>query len=196
MNDTVWREEVRGFALGILFISAFGFVWALTGSSALPSGAAFVLAASAVVSLALVSAAFYLLRASRSLPELPMGAMSEGTWRRFRIVGIAEGVAIFAAIFVLGRVGYPEWIPAVVALIVGIHFFPLASIFRVRMYHATGVLLCAVFALTAILAAIAGVEAVWFAVPGFGSALVLWMTGAFLAASGLSGIRRFRPEPK
>lgn len=191
MNDTIWREEIRGFALGILFMSAFGFLWAMMGSSALSSSAAFVLAAAVVVSLAPVSAAFYLWRASRSLPELPEGAMPAGTWRRFRIVGIAEG----AAIFILGRVGRPEWIPAAIALVVGIHFFPLASLFRVRMYHATGLLLCAVFALTVTLAAISGIEAIWSAVPGLGSALVLWATGAILAASGISGIRRCRPEP-
>ncbi len=197
MNDTVWREEIRGLAFGIFFISAFGFVWAtMGGSSAFPEGSLFVLAASAAVSLALISAAFYLWRASRFLPELPKDAMPAGTWRRFQIVGIAEGVAIGAAVFALVRAGLPDWIPAVVALIVGIHFFPLASIFRVRMYHATGLLLCAVSALTVILAAASGVEAVWFAVPGLGSALVLWATGAVLAASGISGIRHSRTEPK
>lgn len=67
---------------------------------------------------------------------------------------------------------------------------------RVRMYHATGLLLCAVLALTGILAFASGVEAVWLAVPGLGSALVLWATGAILAASGLSGIRRSRTETK
>lgn len=197
MNDTVWREEIRGLALGILFMSAFGFVWAsMGGSSAFPESSFFVLAASAVVSLALISAAFRLWRASRSLPELPKGAMPSGTWRQFQVVGIAEGVAIGVAVFVLVGAGRPEWTPAVVALIVGIHFFPLASIFRVRIYHITGLLLCAVFALTVILAAASGVGAVWFAVPGLGSASVLWATGAFLAASGLSGMRRSRAEPK
>lgn len=200
MNDTVRREELRGLAFGIFVISAFGFVWASTGSSALPSGSSLVLTVSAVVSLALFSAAFYLWRASRFLPELTKDAMPAGTWRRFQIVGIAEGAAIGAAVFVLASVGRPEWTPAAVALIVGIHFFPLASLFRVRIYHITGLLLCAVFALTVILAAASGAEVVWFAVPGLGSALVLWATGAVLAASGLSGIRRSRTgsrtEPK
>ncbi len=197
MNDTARREEVRGLAFGILLMSAFGFVWAsMGGSSAFPESSYFILSASATASLVLISAAFYLWRASRSLPGLPEGAMPAGTWRRFRIVGIVEGVAIGVAVFVLVGAGRPEWIPAVVALIVGIHFFPLASIFRVRIYHATGFLLCAVFALTVILAFASGVEAVWFAVPGIGCAIVLWATGAFLAASGLSGIHRSRMEPK
>lgn len=197
VGEVVGREGLRGISYGVFFVSAFGFVWAsMGGSSAFPESSYFILAASAVVSLALVSTALYLWRASRSLPELPKDAMPAGTWRRFRIVGIAEGIAIFAAIFILGRVRQPEWIPAAIALIVGIHFFPLASIFRVRIYHATGFLLCAVFALTVSLAFASGVEAVWFAVPGLGSALVLWITGAFLAASGLSGIRRSRTEPK
>lgn len=193
---TVWREELRGFAYGIFFMSAFGFVWASTGSSALPGGSAFVLTADVVVSLALISAGLYLLRAARFMPELPEGAMSSGVWRRFRIVGVVEGVAILAAVFVLGRAGRPEWIPAVVALIVGLHFFPLASIFRVRAYHATGFLLCAVFVVTVILATASGVEAVWLAMPGLGSAVVLWATGAFLAVSGLAGIRSSHAERK
>ncbi|MGH3088897.1 MAG: hypothetical protein ACRDSJ_16465 [Rubrobacteraceae bacterium] len=184
MSKTVWREEIRGFAYGIFFVSVFGFVWAAMGSSALPDGSLVVLAASVFVSLALISAAFYLRRASRFLPESPQGAMSPATWRRFQLVGVAQGMAIGAAVFVLVRLGRPEWIPAVVALIVGLHFFPLASIFRLPLYHASGALLCAVAALAPIPALVFDARAAWFVIPGLGCALVLWATGAVLVVSG------------
>lgn len=194
MKKTVYREELRGFAHGIFFVSAFGFVWASMGVSALP-GSTFLLIGSAVVSLALISVAFYLRHSSRSMPEDPKGTFPGGAWRRFQIVGMVEGLAIGVAVFVLVRLGQPEWIPATVALIVGLHFFPLASAFGVRMYHATGALLCAVFALTVVLAPASGMPVVWFVVPGLGSALVLWITGGVLASSGIGAARSSRRIP-
>ncbi|MGI8649557.1 MAG: DUF7010 family protein [Rubrobacter sp.] len=195
MSRTVWREELRGRSLGVFFVSVFGLVWASMGLTALPDGLYFVLGASSVLLvLALLSVAGYLHHAARFVPEMPQGTMNAATWRRFRIVGVTEGLAIGAAVFVLVRVEHSEWIPAIVALIVGLHFFPLASLFRVRLYHATGLLLCAVFALTVILALTSGVSAGWFAVPGIGCALVLWATGAALAVSGIRNYRVARSK--
>lgn len=182
MSSPVWREELFGTSLGIFFLTVFGFVWASLGTSVLP-GSAFYLIASAVVSVALVLAGFYLRRAARSATPMPHEMMRSGVTKRFRTVFLIEGVAIAVSAFVLGRVGYPELIPSVAALIVGFHFFPLAPLFRVRAYYVTGALLCLIFLLTVVLAPLSGGQALWFAVPGIGSAVVLWVTGAALFAT-------------
>ena len=76
-------------------------------------------------------------------------------------------------------IGYTELIPLVIAIIVGIHFLPLAYLFQVRIYYFTGALLCLLPIFT------------WLFIPpqvtikeyqinanmsvvGFGSAIILW----------------------
>ena len=57
--------------------------------------------------------------------------------RRGRIVGIAsalEGVAIFAAASVLVNLGRRDLIAPAVAIIVGVHFLPLARWFPAPIY--------------------------------------------------------------
>lgn len=166
-------------------MSVFGFVWASLGVAGLP-GAGFLTAISAGTSVALVIAAVHLYRASATLPTMPPGTVNHArVWRRFQLIGIAEGIAIGLAVFVLARLGYPEWIPATVALVVGLHFFPLASLFGVMLYYATGALLCGVFVVSAISAKIPGGGESLAVMPGIGSAFVLWVTAGLLVAFGV-----------
>jgi hypothetical protein len=80
-----------------------------------------------------------------------------------------------------------------VALVVGLHFFPLARLFRMPLYYFTGTALCVVSIATMILAPILDYsEAVWFVLPGLGSGLVLWTTGAMLVVAGLEMSRSNR----
>ena len=64
-----------------------------------------------------------------------------------RLVGVAsavEGVLILVAVNVLRNVGRADWVGPVVAIIVGLHFFPLARWLPARLYYATGLLLVAI----------------------------------------------------
>lgn len=100
----------------------------------------------------------------------------------FNMVFIAEGLLIGIAITICNLINHTDLIPGVIAIIVGIHFLPLASLFQIKVYYATGVLLCLLALIT------------WLIVPdtvmvgehqilaplsllGFGCALILWTTG-------------------
>ncbi|MDQ3526135.1 MAG: hypothetical protein M3451_13945 [Chloroflexota bacterium] len=64
--------------------------------------------------------------------------------RRYNLVGIVQAVAIGLTIAALIVIGHPAFIPAVVSVIVGMHFFPLAPVFDQPQYALTGVALCVV----------------------------------------------------
>jgi hypothetical protein len=64
--------------------------------------------------------------------------------RRDRLVGIAsggEGLAIFLAMIVLGNLGLSDYAAPVIAIIVGLHFVPLARWLPAHLYYGTGALL-------------------------------------------------------
>ena len=49
-----------------------------------------------------------------------------------------QWILVFVAAAVLSRVGHNEWIIPSIILIMGIHFFPLAVVFKVPRHYATG----------------------------------------------------------
>ncbi len=71
-------------------------------------------------------------------------ASPEEEARRGRLVGIAsggEGLAIFVAMIVLGNLGLSDYAAPVIAIIVGLHFVPLARWLPAHLYYGTSALL-------------------------------------------------------
>lgn len=88
------------------------------------------------------------------------------------IASAVEGVAIFAAVTVLVNLGRRDLIAPAVAIIVGVHFLPLARWFPAPIYYLTAALLVAVGM------AGAGVQNLPARVltVGIGAAAVLWLS--------------------
>jgi hypothetical protein len=95
--------------------------------------------------------------------------------RRDRLVGIAsgaEGLAIPVAVTVLGNIGLSDYAAPVIAIIVGLHFLPLARWLPAHLYYGTSALLIAL-----------GVSGCAIRAPdqrllivSIGAASVLWLT--------------------
>ncbi len=192
------RPAVRGIASAIFFLTFFGAIWGLAGITFL-SG---VLWVGAVVLIGLVTLVFLsvgvrLLRYARSLPQTvtPEEAATGkriGIW--FGVVFGAEAVLIALASILLSRFGANHFVAPVIALIVGLHFLPLASLFKVRAYYLTGVVLC-LLAVIAIIALLLGVPLVgplpthWSFFVSIGAALVLWLTLLYISRFALRLMR-------
>jgi len=58
----------------------------------------------------------------------------------FGIIFGAECALIAFCAMLLGHLGLGIWIPIAVAIVVGLHFIPLARVFEVSLYYWTGVL--------------------------------------------------------
>jgi hypothetical protein len=83
------------------------------------------------------------LSALRSLPSVDdpdATAKGKHDGMLFGIIFGIEGGLIALCSVLLGRYGLGAWIPIATGVIVGVHFIPLASIFRVPLYYWTGVL--------------------------------------------------------
>ncbi|WP_052488976.1 hypothetical protein [Streptomyces sp. 150FB] len=184
------RAELRGRAAGTGVMSLFALGWTATGISPLPIGPGrVVFGVAVVISVVCVVLAVRMSRAAANAPTAadtaPDGAgftdkQKKALGRTFGFVVLAEWVGVFIIAAVLGRTGHSDAIPAVIALAVGVHFFPLARLFHVAGYWITGGALC-LFALAGLaLAPLTSTPALWTLLPGFGSALSLYVTCGYL----------------
>lgn len=76
--------------------------------------------------------------------ETPSKRSKQESRRIRRLVGIASGIEvilIIIAVNILMKVGKPELISPIIAIIVGLHFFPLARWKPQKLYYYTGLVL-------------------------------------------------------
>ncbi|WP_245645132.1 DUF7010 family protein [Peribacillus loiseleuriae] len=177
---------MRGTASGVFFMAFFGTLWAYTGIMGLQGwGVPLLLVAAVTIGIALFIGGVSLIRASRELTnQVSKTDLRRGKRTRFwfNIIFAAEGLAIAITIVVCNATCHSELIPPVIAIIVGVHFLPLAPLFQVRLYYFTGALLCllAIITLLVVPAKVTLGEHqinAFMSVVGFGSALILWGTG-------------------
>lgn len=208
------RNELRYYALGLasaVFVMAFfGTMWGLWASSVIQPGTASVLYYCLVglIALALVASGLWLIRTVRRLPReaAPMSRQHAVEGRRYGIVfGIIfglEGLFIGIASYVCSNILHNEnALVPVTAIIVGLHFLPLARLFQVWPYYVTGAVLTLLGLVTLLVIptnAVLGAGYAWIGVPGIGSALTLYATGLVAwfigrdVAYGAAGRRRGR----
>ncbi|MFE5426432.1 DUF7010 family protein [Peribacillus simplex] len=183
------KETYRGSGIGVIFMAVFGTLWAGTGIMGLQGwGFPYVELAAIFVGIIMVIEGISLIHASQKMSN----QVSENGARRLKRIGflfnmvfIAEAVLIGIAIAVCNLINQTDLIPGVIAIIVGIHFLPLASLFQIKVYYATGVLLCLLALITLLIVP----DTVMFgehqilaplSLLGFGCALILWSTGLTL----------------
>ncbi|HZR39101.1 MAG TPA: hypothetical protein VFB12_03225 [Ktedonobacteraceae bacterium] len=179
------RQVMQGRASGIFVATIFGAFWGLSATVFLSD----VVRVSAYVLIGLVTLAFFgvgtqLLRYSRKLSSTVTreeAVRLKSVRRGFVIVSVAEVVLIVLAVALLGRSGASHFTLPVIALIVGVHFLPLARLFNVRVYYLTGALL-SLLSLIALVALLLGLQLAgpspnnWSLFVSVGAALVLWLT--------------------
>ncbi len=188
-SSTIPGFAVRGVASGMLFMAFFGTLWASIGIGGLRGwGGLWPSIVALLVGIGLLLGGISLLLASRRLSN----QVEEADARRGRRVGLwfgitfaTEGVLIGVASAICNAINRFDLFFPIMALIVGVHFFPLAALFQVKIYYLVGALLCllAIITLFAVPESVKlggqQVTAQWV-VLGFGAALVLWGVGLWL----------------
>ncbi len=180
---------VRGVASGVLFMAFFGTLWASIGVGGLQGwGGSWLSLIVLLVGIALLLGSISLFFASRRLPnqEADVDASQgrrTGLW--FIITFALEGILIGVASGICNALHRFDLFFPVMALIVGVHFFPLAALFHVKLYYLVGTLLCMLAIITLFTVPehvqLGGQQltAQWV-VLGFGAAFVLWGVGVGL----------------
>ncbi|GCE08202.1 DUF7010 family protein [Dictyobacter aurantiacus] len=185
---TVPASAVRGVSSGVIFMAFFSTLWADIGVGGLQGwGGIWPVVAIVLIGVGLFVGAISLLVASRGLPDQAAGMGGDQNRKRtnmwFIIVFATEIILIFLASYICNALLHRlDLFFPVMALIVGAHFFPLAPLFRIKMYHVVGAVLCLLGLLTLFVIPLhmqidgLQINAQQF-VLGFGAALVLWCVG-------------------
>jgi hypothetical protein len=193
------RPAVLGIASGIFFMAFFGAYWGFASAFYMASPYQFI----AFPIIGLVTLIFFgigciILRYALTLPETLSQkdeAESKRIWVWFGIVFGIEFVAIAISSILLSTFQLEVFIAPAIALIVGIHFFPLARLFRVSVFSITGGLL-SVLALIALIALVLGLPIAgsspynWSLFVGIGTTLILWLTAVYTSQLGFRVMRQ------
>lgn len=186
------RNRLNSTLTGAQVLTVAGGLWAIYGALSLQGGGEPWLAIGLILTaLCLLSAGFYLRTKVRQLPTVvaspALQKRESQAGRMFIIVNVIQGVAMFVAANVLINLKRAEYVAPVIALIVGLHFIPLAFSVRVPRHLVLAGLMC-LLALGTMLAVpmyTAGRDSttqsvfLWGIVVGLGSCLILW-SGAIL----------------
>jgi hypothetical protein len=144
------RAAVKGIATGLIMMSFFTLIWAGMAFGALYGTIyQWTLFIFPALSCWFVFNAIGLYKAARHFPNASSEAdIAEGKrmGKWFGIIFGAEGLVIFIGINIVIYLGYPNLTLPVIALVVALHFFPMAKVFKrtVDYYLATWSTLVAV----------------------------------------------------
>jgi hypothetical protein len=186
-----WKRS-GGLVIGSLVLVVFPFpfaVWSLV--VARTTIATLLLGAMAVAAAVLIVCCVAMIRAVRRLPHGTEGDRSLGRQivLRYRAIVAAEYVGIAVVCLLCGNRRHWMFIPPLIDVVVGLHFLPLARLFKVPRYTAAGVAFC-VIALGTMgwmpSSAYVGHAIGWLVVPPVGCAVV----GLVIAWDGLNEVRR------
>jgi hypothetical protein len=176
-------------ATGAAFMFGFGIIWLLIGLLRGRPSPAWLRLTLLCVGIALGAAIATLAARASSIPHNASSltaqqvAINREIGRHFYMIFGVELAAIFVAVVVLNAIHYPDYILCGIALIVGVHFVPLAALFRMPLYYATGSLGCAIGLVGFFLAD----DRLRQKVVGLSFGLLLWATAACIAWTALVG---------
>jgi hypothetical protein len=187
MNEQAIRattpSALRGRGTGIIVCAIFAALWANWARSTFPGThrlygwiAIFAVAA---ISGTLLVAGVATLRQARRLPRATGNgaAAPRGIRRKFVLVLVGEIVALnIAAYFLIGH-HMAQYLAPAVAVVVGLHFLPLAKLFRAPHFFATVTVMTLAGMLAAVAMAGGSPATTANGIAELACAIALWATG-------------------
>jgi hypothetical protein len=168
-------ERLRGVIGGGIILTLFAAFWSISALANWVARPNWTIPAAILTTIALLAMSASRMSATRGIKSLD-DPIAEAQGKRsgilFGIIFGVEGVLIFLCAIVLANEHLDLWIPIGIALIVGVHFLPLARVFEVPLYYGTGAL-CVVGVLGCALIGDAGLRLLS---AGLTMAVVLWGT--------------------
>ena len=135
------KARMRGIIAGAAILALFGGFWFIITLVFQPARPAWTIPAASVTTFVLLVICGRRWAASAEMPDSHNPAAAARGKRAgvtFGIIFGLEGGLIALVSVLLGRSGLGDWIPVAVAIIVGVHFLPLAYVFEVPVYYWTG----------------------------------------------------------
>jgi hypothetical protein len=126
---------IRSVATGLIMMTVFTGLWTGIAYGAGLSGSLYqwLLFVFIILMVLLLVRAIGFFRLARKYPSIQSAEEAAegkkmGMW--FGIIFGAEGLLIVVAINIVNNLGYPDLVIPAIALVVGLHFFPLAWVFK------------------------------------------------------------------
>lgn len=184
-SSGVISAAIKGMAFGVLMMTLFSVAWLAWGLQNKLSGSPWVIAALVLPAIALLIPCLGMFRighqaGKRAAPltaDEKRGRSKMG--RMFGIIFGAEGILIFVAVNVLMNLHLETYIMSTVAAIVGLHFLPLARLYRFPLYYWVGGVMLADALISLVLASPTREIAV-----GLSMAAILWLTCVLVLRRG------------
>jgi len=190
-----------GLSIAAIIMDAFGFAWLCWGYSmspllrnsrsdrVLPWAIWIVLY---IVFLTLLSFALIAMRRARRQLKLAgtgPGYFQDHFKKQFRLISILEVAGIGVVIFLAAYFHRMDLLAAGISVVVGLHFLPLARLFRFPVYNVTGIaiVLCGLLSITFL----RGNDITFSA--GTGTGLVLWISAGYVLRCSGKLLRDFSP---
>jgi hypothetical protein len=179
MGTSSQSEFVLALGRGSIVCTAFGAVWLGLSLAAARAFVPIVVVLFSIIGIALFARSLSLIRKGRALRNSLAVAPNAHRDRRIRKlfiwISIGEGVAI-GLVCILGYgLNHGDLVPVGIAIVVGLHFLPLAKVFEARIYYWTGGVIVAwsIFSWVAFHSQAMDVSA------GIGTGATLWLTATF-----------------
>ena len=185
---SVASRVLTGTAFGVFMMTMFGGVWLAWGLLNLRADSPWLIAALALAAIALLIPCFGMFQIGhRAGKQAPLTSEQKQVQRKmgrtFGIIFAAEGVGILVAVNVLNNLRLESYVLSAIAAIVGLHFLPLARLYRFSLYYVVG----AVIVLDSLISLALASPMREIAV-GLSMGAILWLTcGAVLRRGFLAG---------
>jgi len=191
-NRVVPGIVLRSIAGGMLLMALFTYGWINVGISGWHAKGMAWLWLAVIFSALLIVNALYFFIMSKHFPGLS-GAADKAEGKRmgmwYGIIFGGEGAVIGGTCAVLSITGHAEFIIPAIALIIGIHFFPMAKLFRRTIDYYIATWTCLV-GLTGIYLVSNGADiSVTNTVTGFGVAAATAAYGIYMILAGYKVLR-------
>jgi hypothetical protein len=139
MNKDLNAAVAAGRATGAMVVSGFGTLWMVAGLSLMHRLNAATLSATLIVGSMLGLTAGWLLKRTPKRADGPEARkQQQQIGRRFGLINGIQWTACAIAVILLNVFRQTDYIAPVIAIIVGLHFFPLASLFHNRTHYVKG----------------------------------------------------------
>ncbi|MGH9604209.1 MAG: hypothetical protein ACRD3N_00780 [Terracidiphilus sp.] len=176
-------RQLQGRAIGAMIMTGFGALWLLLALYAEQTLSAANAAYVAAAALAMACGAMYLYRLAARWPLTPR---NPALGRAFGWIFAWESIAIFAAWTLLGPLHLSVYGISATVGIVGLHFIPLARLFRYAPHYVTGALMTLWAAYSAVRVPAERMQDV----AALGAGVILLASAAFTLALAVFAINR------
>jgi hypothetical protein len=170
VNMSESQQNAPYRAIGALIYAGVSALWVIIVFFNSVTQAAILALATFLIAPLIVGAVFTL---HQTVQIQPISSSSPGLGKWFGMIFSAEGIGIGVGSGILIALNLNGWIAPWVALLVGLHFFPLGRLLNLPLDYGLGAAIVILVVLTVLAVEMEN----WPSLLGLGAALLLWLAG-------------------